>query len=71
VTALELIKHIGVVPMSVEKPCTKPSNSEIRRWLDQKAVFINGLRPSASSEVSFPIVELVFFPSGNRRTTVI
>jgi hypothetical protein len=71
VTALELIKHIGVVPMSVEKPCTNPSNSEIRRWLDQKAVVINGLRPSASSEVSFPIVELVFFPSGNRRTTVI
>jgi hypothetical protein len=71
VTALELIKHIGIVPMSVEKPCTKPSNSEIRRWLDQKAVVINGLRPSASSEVSFPIVELVFFPSGNRRTTVI
>lgn len=70
-TALELILHLGVIPMSVEDPCTTPSKSEIRRWLDQKAVLINGKRPSHKEEVHFPIVELVFFPKGSRKTTVI
>lgn len=71
-TAFELIFHIGVIPMSVEKPCTIPSKSEIRRWLDQKSVIINGLKPSSKEEVEFPITQLVFFPnSKTRKTTVI
>lgn len=70
-TALEIIKEIGVIPMSVEKPCTVPSNSEIRRWLDQQAVIINGKKPKANDKVEFPITQLVFFPKAKRRTTVI
>lgn len=43
-TALEFIKHLGVIPLSIEKPPNKeraasaPSNSEMRRWLDQGSV---------------------------------
>lgn len=67
-----VLKHVGVIPMSQEKPCTVPSNSEVRRWLDQSSVIINGKKPKANDIVEFPITQLVFFPkSVNRRTTVI
>jgi hypothetical protein len=69
--ALELLTWIGVIPMSIEQPCKKPSTSEMKRWLDQKAVLINGMRPSSKDVVQFPITQLVFFPKSGRRTTVI
>lgn len=70
-TAFEAVLHIGVIPMSVERPSTDSSNAEIRRWLDQKAVIINGVRPTSKQEIEFPIEQLIFFPKSNRRTTVI
>ena len=70
--ALELIYHIGIIPMSIEHPCTRPSKSEIKRWLNQSSVLINGKKPKAEEEIEFPITELVFFPkSKTRRTTVV
>ena len=70
--ALELVFHIGVIPMSIEQPCSVPSKSEIKRWLNQSSVLINGKKPKAEEEIEFPITELVFFPkSKTRRTTVI
>lgn len=58
--------------MSIETPITIPSNGEIKRWFTQKAVIINGVRPSFNDEIEFPIESLVFFPkSVQRRTTVI
>lgn len=69
--ALAVIKHIGVIPMSVERKCEHPSGLELRRWLDQGAVIINGKTPKAAEEVEFPIEQLVFFPNAKRRTTVI
>lgn len=70
-TAFNIIKAIGVIPMSVEKPCTMPSNSEIMRWLNNQSVIINGKRPKANEIVEYPITQLVFFPKGKRKTTVI
>jgi hypothetical protein len=70
-TALELIHYLGVIPMSAEKPTTRPSNGELKRWLDQGSVLINGKKHSAKEEVVFPIEHLVFFPKSPRRTTVI
>lgn len=70
--AIDVIEFIGVIPMSIEKPCTIPSKSEIKRWLNQSSVLINGSKPKAEEEVQFPITELVFFPkSKSRKTTVI
>lgn len=46
----------------------RPSNGTIRRWLEQKAVQINGQRPTMKCDVGFPIWELVFFPSRGRCT---
>jgi len=70
-TAFDLIHHLGIIPMSVEKPTTKPSNGEIKRWLDQHAVLINGKKPTSKETVEFPITQFVFFPKSNRKTTVI
>ena len=70
-TALELVYYIGVIPMSVEKPCTIPSRSEVRRWLDQKSVVINGVTATSKDEVDFPIISLVFFPNSKKRKTTV
>ena len=70
--AIEVLDYIGVVPMSIEKPCTYPSKSEIKRWLNQSSVVINGAKPKAEDDVEFLITELVFFPkSKTKKTTVI
>lgn len=70
--AIDVIDYIGVVPMSIEKPCTYPSKSEIKRWLNQSSVVINGAKPKTEDDVEFPIIELVFFPkSKTRKTSVI
>lgn len=71
-TAFDAIYYLGVIPTSVENAPNPPSKSEVRRWLDQKSVIINGARPSAKDMVQWPITQLVFFPkSPKRRTTVI
>ena len=59
----------GVLPMSTERPCTVPSNSEVRRWLDKGAVILNGTTPKPNDAITFPITDLVFFPHARRRTT--
>lgn len=69
--AFQVIQHIGVIPMSIERPCTVASGSEVRRWLKNKAVLINGQTPGPEDEVSFPINQLIFFPKSKRKTTVL
>lgn len=60
-----------MVPFSTEKPCTRATNSEIRRWLDGGAVVINGERTKSwRDEMQFPCTQLVFFPKAKRRTTI-
>lgn len=85
VTALEfLISMRPAIPMSIEKPNTQTSNSELRRWLDSSSVVINGVKPKAKDKISFPVTNLIFFPksksvhdndgkliSFSRKTTVI
>lgn len=60
------------VPMSIEKPCTIATNSEIRRWLDGGMIEINGERPKALDMLDLPIQSCIFFPnSKQRRTTIV
>lgn len=66
-----LINLRPALPMSIEKPCTIATNSEIRRWLDGGMVEFNGKRPKAMEKVDFPIYSLIFFPKSNRRTTLV
>ena len=45
------------------------SKGEIKRWLQNKAVLINGRRPDWKDEISFPIFELIFWPNSDKNRT--
>jgi len=64
---------------SVETPPEKASNSEIRRWIKQSAVQING-KPCTdpNAELQTPVTSLILFPKSrpkdgkmSRRTTLL
>lgn len=72
-TALEFIISLRpAVPMGFQG--TKPieaSNGQIRRWLQDKAIIINGTKPGPQDEIQYPITQVVFFPkSPDRRATI-
>jgi hypothetical protein len=65
VTALEfLISMRSALPMSKEagKDPKIASNSEIRRWLRDSAVVLNGVKVKIDDVVKFPVISLIFFP---------
>lgn len=48
---------------SREKPTTGiASNSELKRWCNNKAIVIDGKRAAWDDEICFPITSLVLFP---------
>ena len=57
------------LPWSVETPKQRPTNSELRRWLRNKSVQINGTRPAEHDDVGSRVWECVFFPKSERRCT--
>ncbi len=60
------------VPFSTERPCKEASNSEIRRWLKNHSISINGERLHDPNEpLDFPVFSLVFFPNSKRKTTIV
>ena len=70
--AIEFLKQYKYLPTSVlSVPYHRPSNSEIRKWLNDGAVQINGVIPKPGDEIEFPIKELVFFSKSKRRTTIV
>lgn len=40
----------------------RASNSEIRRWIQNKAVLFNGESVELNEEIDFPVFSLVLFP---------
>ena len=58
--------------MSIEKPAIKASNSELRRWFNNKSVEINFQTPGAEDPLPPFIKSLVLFPkSKTKRTTLV
>jgi hypothetical protein len=79
-TALEFLCRIKYIPCMnpFEHPRDKNkvplpvcSKGERSRMLKNGAVVINGRRPGPKDEINFPIDELIFFPNGERRCTMI
>lgn len=58
--------HKWIPFFSRERPGQPASTSEIRRWLQNRAVRINGLNPLPTDEVTFPVTDLVFFPKSDK-----
>lgn len=70
-TAYEFLKTFPYLPSSAEgRYGGRPSNSEVRRWLINRAVIINKKVPQPNDKVNFPIKRLIFFPKGKRKTTM-
>ena len=68
------------VPSTLETPglpvvypvnSTTPSKRELRQWLDDGAVRVNGKFSKAHEYVEFPITDLVYFPGAKRQTTIV
>lgn len=53
-----------------ESKCGNASNSEVRRWIEQGAVIINGKRWKPLDVVP-PVHSVVLFPNGKNRTTIL
>jgi len=76
-TAFEYLKAFPYLPVSIVRGHKqglyfgRPANAEIKRWLLNRAVIINGTRPAPHDEITFPIKELIFFPGGKRITTMV
>jgi len=47
------------------------SNGEVKRWIEQGAVLINGKRCKPFDAISLPIESLILFPKGKNRNTLI
>jgi hypothetical protein len=62
-TAWDFLKELNKVCcfMSRERG-GKATNSELKRWLQNKSVSINGIRMEFDQEVGFPITEMFLFP---------
>lgn len=67
--AFNVLFELGMFPWSLQANSNTPSKREVRQWLDQGAVRINGKFPKAHETVLFPITDLVFFPGAKRQTT--
>lgn len=65
------------IPLSREKPgskdkaCSVASNGELRRWIADGSVQINGERWAADEEMPPMVWSLVFFPKSKSRTTIV
>lgn len=53
---------------SRERLGSKVSNSELKRWLQNSAVQLNGRRIKYDETVDFPVNELILFPKKSRVT---
>lgn len=73
VTVLQFLTQLRpALPMSVERPCTPMSTSELRRTIQNGSVLINSERVAPTEPLDFPVFSVVFFPkSANRRTTLV
>jgi len=70
--ALSFLNNLRpAIPFSIEKPCKPASNSELRRWMQNGSVLINGERVNWDEEIDFPVFSLVFFPNSPRRKTTL
>ena len=71
--AIEYLKALprDWLPKSVGHGIRPPSNTELRTWLKEGAIIINGAKILPNDEITFPITELIFFPKGIRRTTIV
>ena len=72
-TALEYLLDFKYLPVrnlqcvKVDGGNMNPSKSEVKRWLMNGSVIINGQTPKPWDEVEFPIKQLIFFANSKSK----
>ncbi len=61
--------HPQARPLRPEKGGIPASNSDLRRWLENHSILVNGDKPGPADLVALPVTELVFFPK-NPKTRI-
>ncbi len=71
--AIEYLKSLPRewLPKSVIRGCRPVSNSELVRWLKSGGVIINETAPKPLDSITFPVKQLIFFPSSKRKATIV
>jgi len=71
--ALDYLKSLprSWLPLNDERGIHPPSNGDLKRWLNNKAITINGYTPDVDDHISYPVKELIFFPKSKKRRTTI
>lgn len=49
----------------------RPSNGELRRWINNGSVQVNNKTVKLTDEIVFPITQLVLFPKGRNKTSIL
>ena len=77
-TIFELLKDLNKICQftSVETPTRdgvvqKPSNSELRRWIEQGSLLINNERCTPNEIIDFPLISVVLFPKSEKKRTTL
>ncbi len=77
-TALAWLNSLRpALPLSIEQPPTKDnpaqsmSNGELKRYMQQGGVLVNGEKIAPDELIDFPVFSLVFFPKSAKRTTLV
>ncbi len=72
-TVLQYLLNLRpALPMSREKPCSSASNGEVRRWIADGPILLNGERWTHDEPMPPLVWSLVFFPkSPKNRTTLL
>jgi hypothetical protein len=72
-TAFQFLMNLHSVchfQMREGKRVGRASGSEVKRWIQNKAVVINGEHVAPDELIDFPVFSLVLFPKGSRVTLV-
>lgn len=52
---------------SIETPNKVASNSELRRWIEQKSLLINNEHCTPNELLDFPLISIVLFPKSEKK----
>lgn len=66
---LEIKKEVFFPMVEKNGHVRSMSNGDLRRLLNDKAIQVNNSRPSADTEIDYPIDQLIFFPKSRKRVT--
>lgn len=58
-------------PGGKDRPCSVASNAEVRRWINDGSILLNGERWMHEEEMPPMVWSLVFFPKSKHRTTLV